>query len=180
MGGWSSEDSQSTQRSTSSMYSGLQGTKYAGQAGDQVYNQGLNLNSLTNRVTGTNPQDYYNFGRAMRPGGQYGMGEGMDAAMQQYGRDMFSRTSGGMAQRGFVSPESQQAVIGSAIRNSLPALAPQIQQFQEQQFMAPQSLFGAAHANADYWAKVLGTQQQSKSRGQSTTDKGSVGVIMPG
>jgi hypothetical protein len=113
------------------------------------------------------PSNWMNFGRRMLPGGKFGMGENADAGVGEYGNMMFNNASANSAFKGQTSPENMSNVIGSAVTNSLPFLIPQMQQFQQMQFMAPQSLMGTARASADYWNRALGAQSDSSSYNDS-------------
>lgn len=160
------EQSQQQQQSS---YSGLRGTPYSGGAAKSLYNSGRRLDTLGDRVfrnVTTAPEQYYEYGKQLMPGGRYGMGANVDAGVNEYGRDMFSQTSADMGGRGFVSPENQGGVIGSAIQRSLPQLIPQMMDFQRQQFMAPQDLLNAARTGADFWNQAMGTQQTGSGSGR--------------
>jgi hypothetical protein len=168
MGGFGSNATRQAAQSEGA--SGLRGTAYEGQAAASGYGAGQQMSGVLNRAFNRvheSPEQYYEFGKQLLPGGRYGLGSNADSGVNEYGRDMFSRTSADMGSRGFVSPEAQGGVIGSAIQRSLPSLIPQQQAFQLAQFQAPQNLVQTAGSAADYWARLLGSRQTGSSTGSS-------------
>lgn len=158
--------SQSEQESQSQTRTGLRGTVHQDAAADQAFAGGMKLTNFADSMM-SQPKAQLALGQAMMPGGKYGLGESADTAVEKYGNFMFGKQSASGASRGMMSPENMSGVIGSAVTNALPFLIPQIQQFQQAQFMAPQSMFGFAKSAADYWNKALGAQSDSSSSGSS-------------
>lgn len=155
----------SSGKQQSTAFSGLRGTQYQGTAEDQGVAAGQRLTSEANALL-ANPQMFRGqTGQQLLPGGRYGLGSNSDAAVDELSRQMFSRTSANTAGRGFVSPENQGMVAGSAMQSVLPQLIPQAQQWQLQQFQAPMQLgqyaLSVAKQPADYWNQALGAQSQS-------------------
>lgn len=74
------------------------------------------------------------------PVGRFGLAPDVDAAVGQGINQALSQMSGTYATRGFVSPESQGAIAGSAIQNTLPSLLPAIQQYRLQRAQLPTQL----------------------------------------
>lgn len=73
------------------------------------------------------------------PVGKYGTAASGDAGIAQLGRDMFSKTSGARAQRGFTTAPNLESVIGDSLRMASPQLIPLAQQYALQRAaMAPQ------------------------------------------
>lgn len=185
MSGWGSYG-QSKQSSNAG--SGLVGVGLGEQGGTNVMQRGGILNETADRnanfVNG-NGQTQYNTGtqsftgNQLLPGGQYGLGSNADAAMAQLGKQMFGYQSANLSARGMNSPENQSAVVGSAITNALPQVLPQIQSWQQAQFMAPLQLgqYALSNANtaADYWNRALGAQSQSSGNSFNFAGGGGVG-----
>lgn len=171
----------SQQASQSLAETGLRGTPYDNHSATQLYRTGMQLNNVVDQGLENVRQDpgqYFKFGQALLPGGRFGVGSNADAGVNEYGRNMFSQTSADMGSRGFVSPENQGGVIGSAIQRSLPQLIPQMMQFQQAQFQAPQSLFDAARLRADFWNQARGARQSSSGEGEGTGFN--FGITSPG
>ncbi len=174
MAGFNAQGSNQQAKQQTESFSGLAGTGYYRDAARNLYNAGQQVSNLSNQFIGnpqTNPQNWMNTGRAILPGGRYGMGENAENAVAMLGQDLFSRGSGDAATRGQVTPENRNAVIGSALQNASISLIPQIQAFQQAQFLAPQTLQQAALSSADFWNRALGT----RSRGQGTSSGSSYG-----
>lgn len=148
-------------------YSGLRGTDAQDYSKEQTVQAGNVLTNQANQIL-QNPLQWRGMGGAqLLPGGRYGLGSNADSAVDELGRQMFSRTSADMAGRGYVSPENQAGVAGSAMQSVLPQLIPNIQQWQQAQFQAPLSLgqyaMQVAGQPANFWNQTLGAQSQSKS-----------------
>ena len=155
----------STSDQQSNAYSGLRGTKYQDAAADSNMAAGGVLTNQANELL-SNPQQFRGqTGQQLLPGGRYGLGSNSDMAVDELGKQMFSRTSANTAGRGFVSPENQSMVAGSAMQSVLPQLIPQTQAWQQAQFQAPMQLgqyaMSVAKQPADFWNQALGAQSQS-------------------
>lgn len=159
----------------------MRGTPYDALSATQLYRSGTQLNNVVDQGVENlrqNPGQWYQFGSQLMPGGRYGVGVNADAGVNEYGRNMFSQTSADMGSRGFMSPENQGGVIGSAIQRSLPQLIPQMMAFQQQQFNAPMSLIEAARSRADFWNQARGARQTSSGEGEGTGFN--FGITSPG
>lgn len=157
-------ESESQQRANS--VTGLRGSDYGGNAAKQANDQGMLMSNLSNQLFRT-PQATMDFGRSMLDSGRYGLGTNADAGVEQLGKYMHSLSSADYGSRGFLSPENQSAVTGSAMTNALPQLIPQMQQFQLAQFQAPQNLLNTARTSADFWSRALGSQSDSSGSSNS-------------
>ena len=159
----------SQSRQGSQAFSGFRGTDYQQQGASQAYNRGLKLNEAVDTANADLTKYQGQTGSQLLPGGQYGLGSNVDAAVQQYGKYMFGQASGSAGQRGQLSPENLAGVTSSAVTNSLPTLMPYIQQWQLAQFQAPVSLNQAsiqnAQAPANFWQQGLGAQSQGSGTG---------------
>lgn len=173
-----------TSKQQSQAYSGLRGTSSQDYAQDQTVQAGNILTNQANEIL-RNPMQFRGLsGSQLLPGGRYGLGSNADTAVDELGRQMFSRTSADMAGRGYVSPENQAGVAGSAMQSVLPQLIPNIQQWQQAQFQAPLSLgqyaMLVAQQPANFWNQALGAQSQSSgnqfSFGFNPTGAGSTGA----
>lgn len=174
MAGFSAQGGQQQAQQKTQSYSGLSGTSYFKPAAGSAYQASQQVSDLTNQFIGnirTNPQNWMNTGRAILPGGKYGLGENSENAVAMLGQDLFSRGSADAGARGQLSPENRNAVVGSALQNASIQLIPQMMAFQQAQFMAPQSLQQVAINNADLWARLLGT----RSQGQGSSSGSSYG-----
>ena len=126
---------------------------------------------MTQRLFGNTMQDpasMMKYGQMVLPGGRYGMGENVDNAVGMFGKDMFNMASADAGARGMLSPESRNAVVGSALQNASVQLIPQMMAFQQQQFLAPQTLQDAAIKSADFWNRTLGSRATSQGRSSSS------------
>ena len=167
MGGIGGGSSKSSQQSTSKQESGLRGTAYEDNAAKQANDEGMRMSNLNTQLF-SSPGATMDMGKQMYAGGKYGLGETADQGVEALGRYQFGLSSGESATRGQLRPENQSAVIGSSIQNMLPFLIPQMQQTQQNQFMAPQTLMASAKNSADYWNRALGAQGESQSTGSSS------------
>ena len=180
MGGWGSfnyNTAEQQARQQSQSYTGLSGTGYQKDAAKNLYQSGQRVGDITTQILGNTRQDpaaYMKFGQSVLPGGRYGMGENADNAIAMLGQDLFSRGSGDAAARGQLSPENRNAVVGSALQNASIQLIPQIQAFQQAQFLAPQTLQQTAMASADFWNRALGSR--STASGSSSGSSWGLGV----
>ena len=154
----------SQQQQQSHNETGLRGTQYFDNAAGQANASGNAMSGLSKTLM-SSPSAMMNYGRQMMPGGQYGLGENADSAVKAMGDYQFGRASGNSATRGQVNPDNMSAVIGSSMQNMLPFLIPQIQQFQQSQFNAPQSLMSTARSAGDYWNQALGSQGSASGSG---------------
>lgn len=141
---------------------GLRGTQYQGNAEKQANNQGMLMSDLNEQLF-SSPQATMNLGKQMYDGGKYGLGNVADSGVEALGRYQFGQASGEAATRGQLNPDNFSAVVGSSIQNMLPFLIPQMQQTQQSQFMAPQSLMQGAKTSADYWNRALGSESDASS-----------------
>lgn len=130
----------------------------------------------------------FGFNRLMSPVptfnvGRYGLGSQFDTAIDTIGSNMFGKASSTAGARGFLSPENLGGVVGSAVRQAAPQLAPFADSAAKLSYFGPEQIMSQRYNDINSLfttiAQLLGSHGSGSSSafnfGMQTGSGGSMG-----